>query len=246
MNKICILSDLHISDKNNFPMQIDTRVNFVKVLNNVQIQNPGFIILAGDLCHTSGDREIYHWIKEKMDFCRIPYKVIAGNHDDAVLISEIFGFESDAQSNELYYGIEWGGRNILFLDSSKAYFQQNQWEWLENQIAFATSKNIFLIMHHPPVKCYSIQLEPKYAFEQTVEFIALCSKYPEKDFHIFCGHYHLERTVSIQNITVYITPSTFVQVDPDAIDFVPLHPYVGYRELFFDTQGTIITNCRYI
>lgn len=56
----------------------------------------------------------------------------------------------------------------------------------------------------------------------------------------------MERTIIKNNITLFITPSTFVQIDPDSFEFRKLGDSFGYREIWITEGQCYYTNVIYI
>jgi len=194
----------------------------------------------------NGDFLTYQWFREKLQVLQLPVCITPGNHDNPGLISQVFpDFPLNAE-NEMYYQRSWGDINMLFLDTTKGYMLENQYTWLENNISASEGKDVWICMHHPPVITGSMHMDGKYAFQQIDKFGQFCAKYPMKKFHIFSGHCHLERTIVKDNIHVYITPSSYVNIDPDFEVFTPLTlQKSGFRELIWLDQGAFLTNVFY-
>lgn len=244
--RFCFVTDLHIDQPGIFPLSLDTRDQFLKVLDHVKAQNYDFIILGGDLCNKVGDEAIYRWIGAQMADIQVPVFAISGNHDDSILLAHSFGLSPDVHENELFYSRHIQGLEFIFLDTSLGRMAGQQWAWLEEKIERYGGQNLWIAMHHPPILAGSAHMEPKYQFEQMATFKALTLKYNHLNFNVFCGHYHLERTIVSDHLTVYISPSTFVQIDPNYLEFKPYMPYFGYREVILDDDGKVVTNVVYI
>ena len=105
--------------------------------------------------------------------------------------------------------------------------------------------DVTIFMHHPPMLACAKHMETKYAFQQMEAFQTFCAAFQDKKFHIFTGHYHLERTIAKGNITTYISPSTYLQIHPDYEDFRIFHDRIGYREIMW-TEQTLVTNVNYL
>ncbi|MFN8339140.1 MAG: hypothetical protein U0T36_08970 [Saprospiraceae bacterium] len=45
---------------------------------------------------------------------------------------------------------------------------------------------------------------------------------------------------------VYISPTTFVQIYPNHLEFRPYMPNFGYREVIVDDNCKVLTNVRYL
>ncbi|MBC7886033.1 MAG: metallophosphoesterase [Saprospiraceae bacterium] len=244
MYKICMLTDLHIDEEGEHPLGIDTRSNFIKVLHTSVGSGPDLIVLAGDLCNRVGDEQIYSWVKTQMDATGIPYHCIAGNHDDPRLMCDIFYPAKNTSCDELYYAHHEPFSPLIFLDSSEGSMTETQYQWLSHEIS-SGGICVTIFMHHPPILAGCKHVEPTYAFTQTERFQLLCGAFPDKSIAIFCGHYHLERTVQMKNQHVYITPSTFIQIHPDFEEFRPQNDLIGYREILIN-EDKMITNVIYV
>jgi Icc protein len=102
-----------------------------------------------------------------------------------------------------------------------------------------------LFMHHPPLYCGVPHMDEKYAFRQ----IPLVQQYLRGlpfALHIFCGHYHVERDLRVANQHVYITPSTFFQIDAAIVEFGIDHSMPGYRIIELEENGSLHTYCLYV
>lgn len=242
--KICLITDLHI-DAEGFTFNgINARTNFTNVLNDVVIKNPALIVLAGDLCNITGNIEIYQWVKLQMDLAGIPYCCIAGNHDNASMMVEVFHDEVFDSGNELFYVKDIHCHTFIFLDTSVGRMSDRQYEWLTDVVS-SLKEDIIIFMHHPPILAMAKHMEPRYAFQQMETFQSFCTGFQHKKFHIFTGHYHFERTISKGNITTYISPSTYLQIDPDHEEFKIFNGKIGYREIHL-TENCVITNVIYL
>ena len=74
--KIAQLTDLHIGLEGQDTYNVDVRDNFLQILGEVVYAEPDLIVLTGDLCFDQGLKEIYVWIKDKLDNTNIPYLVL--------------------------------------------------------------------------------------------------------------------------------------------------------------------------
>lgn len=239
------MTDLHIDKIGEYPLSIDTRENFLNVLHHVKSKPFDLMIIAGDLCNKTGNSQIYEWVKDQLQDIGMPVKIISGNHDTSVLLADGFGMNDQLTQDELYYNYKQEAYDFIFLDTAKGEMSDHQWEWLEASIE-KQDKNILIFMHHPPVYVGAKHMEPRYMFSQMERFQDVCSKFPGKKFYVFTGHYHLEKTIIKNNINVYITPSTFVQIDPDHLDFRKMNTYIGYREITLNNMEDFNTNIWYL
>ena len=93
--KICLITDIHIDAPGELPIGLDTRLQFVQTIQKIKEKKYDFMIVAGDLCHKTGIKETYLWIKSQLNETSIPYCVIPGNHDTSPVLAEVFGLDGD-------------------------------------------------------------------------------------------------------------------------------------------------------
>ncbi len=234
--RIAFITDLHIDTEGSFPLNLDTKRQFLSVLADVTAHKFDVIVLGGDICHQTGDSETYLWVVEQLKNTGIPYLSIAGNHDDSTLLADQITPQFHVRQGELYFSQLWEQQVFLFLDTSKGLMSDTQYNWLNDQIGVA-ARQIYIFMHHPPLLCGSLHMEPAYQFRQMEKFKALCDKWSDRNFTIITGHYHLDRHVISSNMSVWLTPSTFVQIDPESAVFRTLNHQIGYREIRIEDGG---------
>ena len=236
------ITDLHINLKEEIVHGVNTKMNFLKTLQDLKKISFDMLVITGDLSYFDGDIEVYQWIKKQLKENEITdYRIIGGNHDDPVLLSEVFG--GVVLKGELYYFVE---PNLIFLDTVKAYCSQDQLEWFEQNIKNIKDYNPVVFMHHPPFLSGVPHMDNKYAFEQSDIFAEICKKNP-LDTYVFCGHYHNEISLIRDNINVFITPATYLQIYMFAEDFVVDHRIPAYRIIEVnDSINKIKTTVRYV
>ncbi|MFZ1456229.1 MAG: metallophosphoesterase [Saprospiraceae bacterium] len=246
--KIGFITDLHIDNEGILPFDVDVRLRIQRVISYLKNKNYDLIIFGGDLCNIEGNIEIYEWLKKQMDEVDVSYHIIAGNHDDTTLMADVFGIQHLVTENELYYHLSFVNTgDIYFLDTSKGSMSDQQYLWLEDKIINHIHDDIVICMHHPPVLAGSKHMEPKYFFTQSERFKSLCDRNPLKRFIIFSGHYHMARTVFQDNITLFISPATSVQIDPNSEEFLIRDTInFGYREIFYNNHTVNMTNVVYL
>ena len=245
--KVCFITDLHIDIEGFMPNNIDSRAKFHNVMNHIRDRSYDLMILGGDLCNQTGNEDIYKWIKEQLDNTGISYYIISGNHDTSDMIAVVFGISSFIQNRELYYHVHHDSiGDIIYLDTSAGWMSDDQYKWLENKIRNHQTEQVIICMHHPPLLSGSALMEPRYFFQESGRFKSLCDSFRHKQFFIFCGHYHIARTVISDNIFIFITPSTFVQIDPDSETFRKDGDRYGYREIIIENGKVLRTNIVYI
>ncbi len=240
--RIIQITDLHIYPKDEMINGVDTRQNFLKVLKIASDIPHDMVVITGDLSFFDANIEVYKWIKEKLEEYKISnYFIIGGNHDKAEKLAEVFDLKAGLTSDELYYFKE---PNFIFLDTIKGFCSDEQWQWFEKKIIALKDKNPMIFMHHPPFKSGVPHMDKKYAFKQTDEFVRICSLNPNTAY-VFCGHYHNEIFIAKDDINMFITPSTYLQIYMFNDDFEVDHRIPAFRIIDIDTKQ-IKTTVRYV
>ena len=232
--KICFLTDLHTGAPDEMPFDIDLRQNFLDVIETVRSCQPDMIIIGGDLCFKIHEDAICEWQKVHLDALEIPYRIIAGNHDDSVRLQAIFHELPKTKDGELYYAETLQHKNIVFLDTSKGSMSTTQKEWLRQQLASAQGDPI-LVMHHPPMLMGVPHMDQNHALQDRDEILDILLKC-QCNIDVFCGHYHVEKMVRLDNLTIHITPSCYFQINPFEQEFAIDHKRIGFRMLSFEAK----------
>lgn len=227
--RILQITDLHIGKVQEDTFGVDVRKNFNTILEKAKHSSPDHIVITGDLCYQTGERAIYDWIHQKLESLNIPYSIIAGNHDDPVMMADVFGLASLIQREGLYYRLQINGQSVLYLDTSSDSLPEDQMQWLETELNDGDERMI-VFMHHPPARVGVPFMDNNYPlknYKQVQEILVNSGR----EVHVFCGHYHIEKCIEISNLTIHITPSTFFQLDQQSDSFKVDHHNIAYREL---------------
>jgi Icc protein len=229
MIKIAQLTDIHIPEHGVKPFDKDAHQHFKMTLEKIRESEPDLLVVTGDLCYRYGIRDVYTWIKDQLDASDLSYRVIGGNHDDSAMMARVFGSELNDKTGESYYFEHFKGLDLYYLDSARGFFSQAQWDWLADNLKGKKGYPI-IFMHHPPFKCGVRHMDDNYAFQQPDKIIELF-RAQDSIFQLFCGHYHVERTIYSPPFNVHITPSTLFALDPDSISAKFVHYTPGFRTI---------------
>lgn len=240
--KIIQITDLHIDEENGFPYDIDVRKNFLRILNAVKKQKPDHLVVSGDLCYRDPRVDIKKWIREVLNYSGLEYSVIAGNHDDSTMMAEVFNLNHLLSENEIYFAKRIKKETILFLDTGKGSLSRKQSNWLKRQLKNADG-DVLIFMHHPPVKAGVPFMDNRHPM-QYIEKVQKIFFEHSANVHVFCGHYHVEKTIQLKNLSVHITPSCFFQIDQQSPEFKVDHHRIAYREIVLENQ-TLASTVRY-
>ncbi|ORC34808.1 hypothetical protein B4O97_10745 [Marispirochaeta aestuarii] len=241
---IAHITDLHIAGEGEYPYDVDVRSRFVRVLEDLTSHEPELLVLGGDLCYREGSRSVYLWIRERLEMQGIPYLLIPGNHDDTSLMAQVFGLENRLVEGRYYFSRDLEGRRVLFLDTADDSLSEDQIVYLEKELAAAGNGELLIFMHHPPVLSGVYYMDLKYPLLNSGRVGPLLAESRAR-VTVFCGHYHVEKSVMMGNLRVFITPSIFVQIDQEARSFAVDHRGFGWRKIRLD-QGILWTTVRYI
>jgi Icc protein len=238
------LTDLHIAGEGERPYDVDVRGRFRAVLSDIHRYSPDVLIISGDLCYREGTPGIYRWIRNQLSSWECPVCLLPGNHDDTLAMAEVFDFRRDLHGSRLYYRMDFAGVPAFFLDTADDTVSADQFDFLNRELSAESAGEVLIFMHHPPAQSHVRYMDMKYPLLNREEFAGVLSGL-NSDFTIFCGHYHVEKTVRTGNMTICITPSTFVQIDQEAKSFQVDHRRAGWRIIRVEA-GSIVSSVRWL
>ncbi len=221
------ITDPHLGEAGEDTLGIDVRANFLNALEAARALYPDQIVLTGDLCFRHGNQNVYRWVKQQMDELEIPYELISGNHDDPALLADIFGKTQYLRRDEIFFAQNAEGFPIIFLDTTTGRMSWQQQEWLNDQLQQIDCE-VIVFMHHPPLQSGVPYMDQNYPLHNMADVQAIFFAHPHP-LTVFCGHYHVEKTIHQHNVTVHITPSTFYQIDQFSEAFQVDHHRPGFR-----------------
>jgi len=225
--RIIQITDLHVGKENEDTYGVDVRKNLTDLLQAVHAFQPDHLVVSGDLCYDIGDVNIYKWIKTRLDLLGMPYDLIAGNHDNSILMATVFGLEDMIIGDALFYKRFFDGHTFLFLDSGPGIISDEQLDWLSKELR-THQDQIFVFMHHPPILSGVPHMDKNYNLQNREEVQRLFFDFPGT-VSVFSGHYHVEKTIQKKNMLVQITPSSYFQIDQHKNEFQVDHYRIGFR-----------------
>ncbi len=243
--RIFQLTDLHLTrEGQQTDFRVDIRQRFQTLLNIIRWEKPDYLMITGDVCYEVAESEVYHWAKTLLDELKIPYSMLSGNHDESVMMAEAFGLQDLLlHESELFYHLQLGNWDCICLDSSVGSLSHLQSGWLQQQFRHMEGE-VIVFMHHPPLKAGVPFMDTNYAMQNTAPLLNVFFNHPHA-VHLYCGHYHVEKTLRLQNLTVNITPSLYFQLDRRTPQFRLDHTAGGFREIILEAD--IISSCvRYL
>lgn len=241
--RIAQITDIHLSAADERPHGVDTRGHFLSIMEVVLQERPDQIVFTGDLCYREAVGETYAWIAEQLRTVPCPVSILAGNHDNQQVLQSHFPDHYHAETAEIFFQADWGHIPVYLLDTARGRMSEKQYNWFASSLP-DTPGPVMLFMHHPPLYCGVPHMDEKYAFREIPRIQELLQG-TKHTFHIFCGHYHVERSLQVANQSIHITPSTFFQIDSTQTDFGIDHRRPGYRMI--QVEGADVSSaCRYL
>jgi len=219
--KIAQISDLHITEPGEVVCGVDAGRRLLDLLSTIQEFNLDHLLVTGDLCSRGAGESIYKWIKNQLDDALIPYSVIPGNHDDSSVMARVFGYDGFTFDKML------GTQKWYFLDTSCGYVSPNDMEWVHSELTDPSVSRAMIVMHHPPCLCSVPHMDRKYYLQNHEVMLRLLSE-SKKIIHVFCGHYHVAKTLQFQDVTIHLCPSTNFQINSQKTSFEGIYHLSGY------------------
>jgi Icc protein len=241
--RIAHLSDIHCTADRAAIKGIDTWDNFDRAVADCAGHEIDHIVLSGDLANDPNDAGPYRFIRERIETLAVPYSIIPGNHDRLALMREAFPEPIFAERERMYYQRRLGPLSCVFLDTATGTVDSAQMNWFESAFAAMPAPRC-LFMHHPPARCGVPLMDRKYPLENMDELQGAFSRLPATPL-VFCGHYHVEKSVVAKCCTIMITPSTWYQLRQDIPEWGVDHTRIGYR-LIDCVDQTVRTTVRYL
>lgn len=235
--KLVQITDLHVAEEGEFTHGVDVRQNFLDILQAVKSCSPDLLVLSGDLCYDTANEQVYQWMKAQLDALPVPYAVISGNHDTPEVLAKNFNIEHLLTDGELYYKLPLGDHTLLFLETSIGTVSEGQLAWLAQELA-SMDRDAVIFMHHPPVPGGVPYMDVNYPLHNMAAVQEVFFKFPHQ-VSVFCGHYHVEKTMRVKNLTVHITPSTYFQIDWRGEAFQVDHYRPALREINLRPDGIV-------
>src|SRR5690606_4542513 len=243
--RIIQITDIHIGGEDEFPFGVNLRANFLNILEEVERMNPNLLVLTGDFCYKEPREDVYEWIRQHLENLGIPYEIIGGNHDDiAMMTSGLLNEDLSNAQSEYYFADELVDYHILYLDSASGLMSEEQLAWIDLEVRKAAGRKLLVFMHHPPLLAGVPHMDQGYSLQNNEKVLQILEQH-SRPVLVFCGHYHVDRSVVWNNVVVHITPSLFMQIFPYVEEFSIDHYEIGYRVLDF-AEGTLRHSVRYL
>ena len=126
MKQIAFITDIHLDEQFPIDNNVNPRKNFDTILLDIENRKISEVVFGGDI----GEATAHKYFFEKLQNHSL--NLILGNHDKFENVKE--HFIKDRNKKELYYKIEGGNYQYIFLDSSVDELSKTQLEWFQNEL----------------------------------------------------------------------------------------------------------------
>lgn len=245
--RIVQMTDVHVGPTPKPVHNINAQAHFLRVLQHLQDMSEelDLLVVSGDLAQERGEPKAYAWLREQLDKSLLPYVIMTGNHDVLSHMQTAFSLpESDIQENAYFYKKILKNRPLLFLDSGPYRVSKIQLDWLQQQCQLHADQECLLFVHHPPLPALCQFMDASHGLRNSQETWQVLRAQTNIS-HIFCGHYHTERTLVRDGKVIYITPSTTIQIDTRTEDFAIEHRMPAYRIVEW-SDDTLYSHVHYL
>ena len=237
------ISDIHLVTGRSEKDGLNSVESFECALSDAKKQNLDLLVFSGDLTEDSLKEE-YELFFRMLDDYDGPWCVIPGNHDNSEDLAKFSPVPLKLENGDIFYRRTVNGFSFFFLDSSTGTISKRQLEWLKSEASKEIGE-IFLFVHHPPCLCGHLFMDSRYALKnweevgKTLDGIGNLRS-------VFVGHYHSGMTIDRgAGQTVYVTPSTQMQLDPESSEFHILSRIPGWRLIEY-SNGKLSTELRFL
>jgi len=190
---------------------------------------PDCVLITGDVVNNGKQEEYEAFLAIAKGF-PVPIHLVAGNHDDAKTMANVFGGTGFlGGSDSTYYTIDHADVRIVVLDSLvpgsvAGRLGEAQLEWLDKVLAKRPEVPALVCLHHPPADIGMAFLD-SYKLENPEALRTVLTRHSHVR-QILAGHVHRAVTAEFAGITVSIAPSTYRQAALDlATDGPPGYVY---------------------
>ena len=155
-------------------------------------EDAAFCVITGDLAH-NGDDGGYGELARLLGRLRVPARLLVGNHDRREGFARaLAGAPRDAHGF-VQSALNHPGCRFLFLDTHDEGSKAGRYcgwriDWLNEQLATAGDRDVFLFMHHPPFAVGIPGLD-RIGLLDVDDFVSTIDRHHNVR-HIFFGHAH--------------------------------------------------------
>lgn len=238
--RIAQITDCHLpADSKQVYRGIDPYKNLQALLKKLKCLKPDLILASGDLSE-DGSKASYIALKQLLESVGVPVLALPGNHDDAVLLEQVFPASPVGGVQVTNHG-PW---QIIRLDSclpSEPHGQISQQSLaaLKAVLARDTNRPRLVALHHQPLMAGSPWID-KYRLFCPEPFLQVIDDHPGVKAVVW-GHIHQVFEADRGGTLMLGGPSSAINSLPGKQKFTAGPPGPACRWLELETNGRIRT-----
>jgi len=225
---------------------INTRDSLQAVIEHAQASLPklDLLLVTGDLVHDE-TKDGYRVLRELVDNLRVPAYYLPGNHDDPVIMQEVF----PNMTRNGITSVEKDNWSVVLLDSSirgkvEGELTSENLARLEDFLCANNSQHVLIALHHHVVDVESAWID-SLKLRNNGEFLELLNDFPNVKV-VLNGHIHQELDRQRNTIRFLGSPSTCFQFMPNQENASIDNSAAGYRHIVLYDDGSIDTKVYYL
>lgn len=245
--KLIQISDIHLTPPGQDLRGLNPQARLEACIADINARqaDADFCIFTGDLAN-AGDPEAYINLRSCLKKLEIPYFLAIGNHDSRMQFCHAFP-EVQRDVNDYYqYAIDHPEARFLVLDTVQegahwGAYCATRAGWLDQQLADAAGKRVYIFMHHPPFDI-GLPSQDNLRIKDPQFFAEVIGRHRNVK-HIFHGHVHRPVCGSWRGIPVSALRGTNhqVQFDLQTVAPIPLcHEPPAYAMILLWPDQTVI------
>ena len=205
-----------------------------KAIAEINRLNPAFVAITGDLVNEGGDEIQIKEIQRLLGLVKksIPVYCVPGNHDVGHTVSENLLSLYRSNFNCDRFSILYNDTRLIGINSQLIWAKHNeledeQFQWLENELKKSLSNRFRFIFAHHPLFVQSIDENDAYEnipVDRRTKYIDLFEKYNVQ--FMFAGHLHRNNISKTGNLTIIVTNAICVSHSPDppGLSIIKIYP----------------------
>jgi Icc protein len=203
------ISDCHLGDTPEYEFRgVTPLVTLKKVLMNVVLEAPQFIVGSGDLSET-GSMESYQLLRTALESTHLPYFLIPGNHDNIANLTRVFRGKVFIDR-----ALTLKGWKFIFLNSVVPGHKHGEMSdatlcFLERALTRGPHKAAIFVHHHPVTA--PNPLVNQYDMRNAAKLRAVIEAHADKVQLVAFGHIHQGFETKKNGVQYFCSPATSVQ-----------------------------------
>ena len=194
MLKFIHVTDPHLVGRGERVHGLDPAARLERCIREIndRHEDASFCVITGDLVHKRDD-DGYRKLRRLLERLRVPARLLLGNHDHREGFARALPDAPRDSQGFVQSALTRSGYRFLFLDthdegSRAGRYCTRRLDWLNEQLATAADRDVFLFMHHPPFPVGIPSLD-RIGLVDVDDFVSTIDRYRNVR-HVFFGHAH--------------------------------------------------------